>query len=56
MLSYPDKVALPQGGDRTVRQDQLLLVSYSLGARLSNMVSVSELLVNVVKSQRAKEY
>ena len=49
------KVALPKGKGRTVRGSQLPLASYGRGARLSNMVSASELLVNIVMSERAKD-
>ena len=54
VLSCPDKVALPQGGERNVSGVQRSLTSYDSGSRLNGMVNICELRINIVKYNKPK--
>lgn len=56
VLSCSDNEALPKGEIWTVRGKQLLLVSYSRGARLDGMNNKCELLLKHRDCRKAKDY
>lgn len=56
VLSCSDNEALPKGEVWTVRGKQLLLVSYSRGARLDGMNNKCELLLKHRDCRKAKDY
>ena len=54
VLSCPDKVALPQGGEQSASEVQRSLTSYDSGSRLNGMVNICELRINIVKYKKPK--